>query len=99
VAKAARDPTSEGISIEVDGETYRGSRLVSGGGDELYYQEVRFLDFTQRDPMPHAERDSDIARSIARVILRDLIVQWKAQGRRKPVKVEPRKPSRRRRGA
>jgi hypothetical protein len=89
--------SSEKIEVEIDGETHRGMRFITGT-DELR-QEVHFWDLRQIDPKPHRPRDVGAMRRTARVILRDLVAQWKAQEARRPVKVEPHAtPQRRRRG-
>jgi hypothetical protein len=69
--------SSEPIEIEIDGHTYRGIRFVTGT-DELR-REVHFEDERQIDPKPHRPRDVSQMRTIARVILRDLVEQWRAQ--------------------
>lgn len=89
--------SSEKIEIEIDGETYRGIRFITGT-DELR-QEVHFWDLRQIDPKPHRPRDVGPMRRTARVILRDLVAQWKAQEARRPVKVEPPPTPQRRRRA
>ena len=89
--------SSDAIEIEIDGETHRGIRFITGT-DELR-QDVHFWHLRQLDPKPHRPRDVGRMRRRARVILRDLVVQWKEQEARRPVKVEPRAtPQRRRRG-
>jgi hypothetical protein len=88
--------SSETIEIEIDGETYRGIRFIIG--TEELRQEVHFWDLRQIDPKPHRPRDVAPMRRTARVILRDLVEQWKVQEARRPVKVEPHAtPQRRRR--
>ena len=78
--------SSESIEIELGGETFRGIRFVTG--TEQLWQEVRFWDLRQIDPKPHRPRDVRRMRSIARVMLRDLVEQWQAQEVRRPVKVK-----------
>jgi len=80
--------SSETVEIEIDGETYRGIRFITG--TQKLRQEVRFNDLQQLDPKRHSPRDVARMRRIARVILRDLVEQWKAQEARHPVRVEPR---------
>lgn len=87
--------SSETIEIEIAGETHRGIRFITGT-DELR-QEVHFWDLRQIDPKPHRPRDVGRMRRMARVILRDLVEQWKEQESRRPVKVEPPTPQPRRR--
>jgi len=87
--------SSETIEVEVDGKTYRGIRFITG--TYKLRQEVHFEDRRQIDPKPHRSRDVGRMRRIARVILRDLVEQWKAQEARRPVKVEPHATPRRRR--
>ena len=87
--------SSEPVEVEIDGETHRGIRFITGI-DELR-QEVHFWDLRQIDPKPHRPRDVARMRRMARVILRDLVEQWKVQEARRPVKVQPRASQRRRR--
>ncbi len=87
--------SSETVEIEIDGKTYRGIRFITGT-DELR-QEVRFWDLSKIDPRTHRPRDMGRMRRIARVILRDLVEQWKAQEASRPVKVEPHPTPQRRR--
>ena len=90
--------SSETIEIEIDGETHRGIWFVwfITGTDELRH-EVRFWDLRQIDPKPHRPRERGRMRAMARVALRDLVEQWKAQQAKRPVKVESRATHRRRR--
>jgi hypothetical protein len=88
--------SSETIEIEIDGKTYSGIRFVTG--TYKLRQEVYFEDERQIDPKPHRPRDVGRMRRIARVILRDLVEQWKAREARRPVKVKSHAtPQRRRR--
>src|SRR5262245_43982515 len=86
--------SSEAVEIEMDGRTYRGIRFVIGT-DELR-QAVHFGDLREIDPKPHSPRDADTMQSMARVILRELVEQWKAQEARRPAKVQPASNARRR---
>ncbi len=80
--------SSEAIEIEVDGKTYRGIRFITGT-DEVQ-QEIHFGDLRQIDPKTHRPRDVGRMRRTARVILRELVEQWRAQETRQPRKVNPR---------
>jgi hypothetical protein len=88
--------SSESIEIEVEGKTYHGIRFISGS--DGVRQEVHFEDLRQIDPRPHRPRDVGRMRRMARVILRELVEQWKAQDSKRPVKVKPRPKPQRRRG-
>jgi hypothetical protein len=92
-----REPTSttEDLEIEVDGETHRGQRLVLRVSDTEIRQEIRYESLRQVDPDCYTAREDDFMRAIAREILWRLVAQWKADGMRKPVKVEPRRRRRR----
>jgi hypothetical protein len=88
--------SSETIEIEVDGKIYRGIRFIAG--TDRIRQEVHFGDLLQTDPKSHRPCDVGRMRRTARVILRDLVEQWKAQEARRPMKVTPQaNPQRRRR--
>ena len=88
-------PRTEPIEVEIRGEVYHGMRIVTGEHD--LRQEVRYEELRQRDPNDYTPGDALFMRDIARVILRDLVHQWKAQGAREPVKVRPKSSRRRRR--
>ena len=79
--------SSEAIEIEVDGWLYRGLRFSTGAREVR--QEVHFGDLRQADPKRHRPRDVARMRAIARVILRELVEQWRAQEAVRPRKVRP----------
>jgi hypothetical protein len=89
--------SSEPIEIEIGGTTYSGIRFVTGTGQVR--QEVHFEDLWQIDPKLHRARAVAEMRRTARVILRDLVEQWKTRAARRPLKVGPRASSQRRRMA
>jgi hypothetical protein len=88
--------SSEPIEIEIDGKTYHGIRFITG--TDGCRQEVHFEDLRRIDPKLHRPRDGGRMRRMARVILRDLVEQWKAQEARRPVKVKPHAKPQRQRG-
>lgn len=90
---------AEAIEVEVDGELYYGSRVVTTGDRGDLRQSVRFIDLRQEDPKTHRLGDEPRMDAVARVILRDLVVKWREreQERRTPMKVRPRTKTRRRR--
>jgi hypothetical protein len=88
--------SSETIEIEIAGRKYRGVRFVTG--TRAVRQEVHFEDLRQIDPKPHRPSEVGRMRRMARVILRELVEQWRAQEARRPVKVKPRALPKRRRG-
>jgi hypothetical protein len=57
-------------------------------------QEVRFERLRQQDPNRYEPGDEVLRLHMAKVILRDLVEQWKAQEVLKPVKVKPPTPGR-----
>jgi hypothetical protein len=86
-----REPTSttEPLELDVDGQTHRGERVVLQVSDAEIRQEIRYESLRQVDPDTYHLRESDFMRSIAREILWRLVAQWKANGTRRPKKVEP----------
>ena len=81
--------SSESVETEVDGTTYRGIRFFKGTRDVR--QEIHFEDLRQVDPKHHRTSDVRRMRAIARVILRELVEQRRAQGASRLVKVKPSK--------
>ena len=86
---------TEPVEVGIGGQVYRGERIVTGEHD--LRQEIRYEELRQRDPNNYDPGDEEFMRDIASVMLRDLVEQWRAQGTRKPVKVEPKARRRRRR--
>jgi hypothetical protein len=84
--------SSEAVEVEIDGETYRGIRFVTGM--RTLRQEIHFEDLRQIDPKAHAPRDLARMRRMARVMLRDLVQEWKSHGAR-PARATPRRARRR----
>ena len=77
----------EPIEVGIGGEVHHGARIVTGEHD--LQQEIRYEELFQRDPNDYGPDDEAFMRAIAMVMLRDLVEQWRAQGSRRPVKVEP----------
>jgi hypothetical protein len=85
-----REPTSttEDLRIEVDAKTYRGQLVVLRISDEEIRQEIRYGLLRQVDPDVYRTHEGDFMRAKAREIMWRLVKQSKAQGMRKPVKLE-----------
>ena len=69
---------TETIEVELDGEIHRGERIVTGVHE--LHQVVQFEALRKRDVNDYEPGDEAFMRAIAKVILRDLVEQWKAQG-------------------
>jgi hypothetical protein len=86
----------EQIELEIGGRVYRGERSVTG--EHELKQQVRFEALREQDPNDYERDDEDLMRDVAKKILRELVERSQGQGRRSPVKVEPREKPQRERG-
>jgi hypothetical protein len=64
-------PSTENLSIELDGVTYTGRRSVTG--TRKLSQTVHYGDASKDDPHTYASNEDATMRSVARSLLRELV--------------------------